>query len=210
MLASMKRNGLVLALFGMAATAVVAVTHQLTKERIYQQQQQELLKTLHQILPNDSYDLPLHESCHLVTNEQYLGTTKPQRAFVAIKEGLPVAMALETTAPDGYNGDINLIIGVSWDEEILGVRTLSHKETPGLGDSIETRKSDWVLSFNGYILIDEDDKRIGVKKDGGDFDQFTGATITPRAYTKAVRNGLNYIKRFKREITTAPQCGDKS
>ncbi|TKB48558.1 electron transport complex subunit RsxG [Ferrimonas sediminicola] len=209
MLNSMKRNGLVLALFGMAATAVVAVTHQLTEERIYDQQQKQLLKTLHQILPADEYDIPLHQSCHLVSNEQYLGTEAPQRAFIALKEGRPVGLALETTAPDGYNGEIHLIVGVNWNEELLGVRTLDHKETPGLGDGIDLRKSDWVQGFVGYRLIDEKDKRISVKKDGGEFDQFTGATITPRAYTKAVRHTLNYIRRFKEEIPSAPSCGEK-
>ncbi|BDY05345.1 electron transport complex subunit RsxG [Ferrimonas sp. YFM] len=209
MLNSMKRNGLVLALFGMAATALVAVTHQLTEDRIYEQQQKQLLKTLHQILPAEEYDIPLHQSCHLITSHQYLGTEEPQRAFLALKEGRPVGLAMETTAPDGYNGDIHLIVGIDWNENLLGVRTLSHKETPGLGDGIELRKSDWVLSFAGYRLKDEKDKRISVKKDGGEFDQFTGATITPRAYTKAVRNTLNYVRRFKEEIPSAPQCGEK-
>ncbi|TKB54291.1 electron transport complex subunit RsxG [Ferrimonas aestuarii] len=210
MLKAMKKNGLSLTLFAVATTAVVALTHSLTKERIYEQQQQQLMKTLNQIVPHDDYDIPLHLSCHLVTNEQYLGSSKPRRAFVALKQGEPVAVALETTAPDGYNGDIHIVFGASWNGTLTGVRTLSHNETPGLGDGIETRKSDWVLGFTGYFLESESDKRIGVKKDGGDFDQFTGATITPRAYTKAVRNGLIYLSRFKGDITSAPSCQGES
>ncbi|WP_156904737.1 electron transport complex subunit RsxG [Ferrimonas senticii] len=210
MIHSINRNGLLLAAFGLAATAVVALTHAGTKDKIAEQKQQQLIATLDQIIPAGSYDNQPHQECHQLVSPQYLGNEQAHQAFVARLNGQPVAIAIETTAPDGYNGNIEVIVGVNWQGEILGVRTLEHAETPGLGDLIELRRSDWVTSFNGYRLEGEQDSRFGVKRDGGDFDQFTGATITPRAYVKAVKNALIYVERNKQQIVNAPKCEVKS
>ncbi|GLS84426.1 electron transport complex subunit RsxG [Paraferrimonas haliotis] len=200
---SMTKNGLILAGFALVTTFVVSLTFQGTKAKIAQQQQQELVKVLSQIIPDDNYDSPLYQHCVQVSSEQFLGTASTQRAFIASKNNEPVAMAIETTAPDGYSGDIHLIVGIDKQGKVLGVRTLSHQETPGLGDHIELRKSDWVESFKGRVLSGQKDPRWAVKKDGGSFDQFTGATITPRAYVKAVKNTLIYFQYHFDEIAAS-------
>ncbi|QIZ76206.1 electron transport complex subunit RsxG [Ferrimonas lipolytica] len=210
MIQSMKKNGLLLALFGLGAAGLVAITYEGTKAQIAEQKQQQLIATLAQIIPADRFDNEPHKACHQIVSEQYLGNDRPHQAFVATFGDAPVAMAIETTAPDGYNGEIEIIVGVDWQGNLLGVRTLQHNETPGLGDLIDTRRSDWVDSFVGYRLESENDSRFNVKRDGGDFDQFTGATITPRAYVKAVKNTLNYFNRNKDVIAAAPQCGAQS
>ena len=118
---------------------------------------------------------------------------------VAYKNELPVAIAIEAIAPDGYNGEIKLIVGVNNHGEILGVRTLSHQETPGLGDKIDLRKSDWVTHFSGKLFKDNTNM-WKVKKDGGQFDQFTGATITPRTYVKAIANALTFVEQHRQAL----------
>ena len=106
----------------------------------------------------------------------------------------PVALAMEPVAPDGYGGAIKLLVAIAYDGSVLGVRVVNHQETPGLGDAIEIAKSKWVTEFNGRSLSNLDAKAWHVKKDGGTFDQFTGATITPRAVVKAVYHCLEYFK----------------
>lgn len=205
---SMIKNGLLLALFALLCTALVAVVNSLTKDQIQAQQQLELLKVLEQIIPNDMHDNVLTDNCTMLHNVEGLGTDDAMPAFIAIKDGKPVAIAMETIAPDGYSGAIKLIVGIAANGEVLGVRTLNHQETPGLGDKIELKKSNWVLSFNHKTINGVDDASWKVKKDGGDFDQFTGATITPRAYVKAVKNTLLYFNANKQQIFNQPlTCG---
>jgi electron transport complex protein RnfG len=100
---------------------------------------------------------------------------------------------IETIAPNGYSGNIYILVGVLPNGHISGVRVLKHRETPGLGDKIELRKADWILSFNGKNLTEDNAERWAVKRDRGEFDQFTGATITPRAVVGAVRNTLHFV-----------------
>ncbi|QFU22653.1 electron transport complex subunit RsxG [Shewanella eurypsychrophilus] len=190
---SMIRNGFLLGLFALLCTAFVAIVNQQTADKIIEQQQIELRRTLHQLIPSSIYDNELTQHCILIHNEEALGIDEPLPAYIASYQSIPVAIAIEAVAPDGYNGNIKLIIGIDSQGTVLGVRTLTHAETPGLGDKIDLRKSDWVLSFNQKSLNSEDSKRWRVKKDGGDFDQFTGATITPRAYVNAVKNVLLYF-----------------
>ena len=122
-----------------------------------------------------------------------------------------IAAAIKTAAPDGYNGNIELLIAINSDGSVSGVRTLLHKETPGLGDKIELRKSDWITKFAGKKVHDENDNRWAVIKDGGMFDQFTGATITPRAVVKKVRRTVDYFKANQDVIfNTESNCGAKS
>lgn len=205
------KNGLILASFALVVTSIVALTQNLTKQKIAEQEQKQLLKTLDQAIPRASYDNKLFLHCVPTQSQQFLGSTKPQRAFLAFKEQRPVAAALEIIAPTGYNGNINLIVGIAFDGTVTGVRTLSHRETPGLGDKIELAKSDWITSFNHQGLTDHKDPRWQVKKDGGQFDQFTGATITPRAVVAAVKNALIYFKLNKAVLFAQTQrCGDPS
>lgn len=200
----MIKNGLLLALFALLCTGLVAVVNQQTFDEIKLQQQKELMGILHQLIPDEIHDNELTAQCTLLQNKEALGTEDAMPAYIATAAGKPVAIAMEAIAPDGYNGNIKLIVGINTQGEVLGVRTLSHQETPGLGDKIELRKSDWVTKFVGKVLTSEDDKQWLVQKDGGDFDQFTGATITPRAYVKAVKRAVWYFTQHQAEIFSQP------
>ncbi len=182
---SMQRNGLILAGFAIVATFLVVVTAKLTAEPIQQQREQELLRVLNQLIPAQQHDNDLYQSCLWVTNPQ-LGS-EPKRVYRAFLGQQPTAMALEVTAPNGYSGAIELLVAMKVDGSIAGVRTLQHQETPGLGDKIEIRKSNWITSFDGQTVRNQDDNRWAVQREGGAFDQFTGATITPRAVIQAVK-----------------------
>jgi len=204
------KNGLILAAFALVISAIVALTHQGTKVQIAEQETKQLLRILDQVIVKGSYDNELYKHCLVTNSLQFLGSTKDQRAFVALKGDQPVSIALETIAPNGYNGHISLIVGLTANGTVSGVRTLTHQETPGLGDKIEIVKDDWVLSFSGKQLKNHKDKRWLVKKDGGQFDQFTGATITPRAVVQAVKNTVIYFERNKEQLfNERARCGEK-
>jgi Na+-translocating ferredoxin:NAD+ oxidoreductase subunit G len=209
---SMSRNGLILAAFSIAATVLVIGTAKLTAPRIAQQQQQELLNVLNQLLPPDMHDNDLVASCTLVAHPELGGAQqKVYRATVkgqAVNESIPQALALEVIAPNGYSGAIKLLVAFNLNGSVTGVRVLEHKETPGLGDKIELRKNDWILSFNGLSVNGTDDKRWAVKRDGGQFDAFTGATITPRAVVQAVKQAnLLYQQQGSAWFSAPANCG---
>ncbi|GAB5992216.1 MULTISPECIES: electron transport complex subunit RsxG [Aeromonas] len=206
MLKSMRKNGLILALFALGCTALVVLTHELTKEKVAQQQQREKLQTLSALLPEGSYDNDLVASCKLVTSRKYLGSDQPQALYTATKGGIATGYALETIAPDGYSGAIRLIVGIDAKGTISAVRVLEHKETPGLGDKIELKKSGWINSFAGKFLSADNEASWAVTKDGGEFDAFTGATITPRAVVKAVKNLLTLQQKHPEWLSNAPAC----
>ncbi|MGR2767885.1 electron transport complex subunit RsxG [Photobacterium ganghwense] len=208
MINAMKKNGGLLAIFALLATTLVSVTNLLTEDRIQEQQQKELLKVLNQVIPADSHDNELYKSCTLITNEQYLGTPTPMPAYVAEKAGQKTGIAIEAVAPDGYSGAIKLVVGLNIDGKVTGVRVLNHNETPGLGDKIDTRISNWINSFTGKKVNGEKDTRWAVRKDGGEFDQFTGATITPRAVVGAVKRVSLYYQQNQQHIFDQPlNCG---
>ncbi|WDE10367.1 electron transport complex subunit RsxG [Thalassomonas haliotis] len=196
---AIKKNSKILALFAIACTAVVGLVNEFTKGFIQTQQQQHLLAILHSIIEPERLNNNLANDCRLVT-DPLLGSTEPQTVYLARLDGEPVAAAISTIAPDGYNGNIELIVAVNTDGSVSGVRQLKHNETPGLGDKIEIRKSDWITGFNGKALLDEDDGRWAVTKDNGMFDQFTGATITPRAVVKAVKQTVTYFNRHQQAL----------
>ncbi|CAH7147611.1 SoxR (2Fe-2S) reducing system protein RsxG [Vibrio chagasii] len=207
MLNAIKKNGLVLAIFACASTGLVAVTHYLTKDQIKQQEQAQLLSVLNQVIPHDLHDNELFSSCTLVQAEE-LGTEQAMPAYIAKLNGEPSAIAIEAIAPDGYSGSIKVIVGMKVDGTILGTRVLSHQETPGLGDKIDLRVSDWILSFTGKQVTDSNLDRWKVRKDGGDFDQFTGATITPRAVVKSVKQAVQYVNQNNQALLAQPlNCG---
>ncbi|MDP2501803.1 electron transport complex subunit RsxG [Vibrio splendidus] len=207
MLNAIKKNGLVLAIFACASTGLVAVTHYLTKDQIKQQEQAQLLSVLNQVIPHDLHDNELFSACTLVQAEE-LGTEQAMPAYIATLNGEPSAIAIEAIAPDGYNGAIKVIVGMKIDGTILGTRVLSHRETPGLGDKIDLRVSDWILSFAGKQVTESNIDRWKVRKDGGDFDQFTGATITPRAVVKSVKQAVQYVNQNNQALLAQPlNCG---
>ncbi|WP_440874028.1 electron transport complex subunit RsxG [Thalassotalea sp. PLHSN55] len=193
---AIEKNARILGLFAIACTAVVGVVNLLTKDRIEIQKQQYLLNTLNEIIAPQSYDNDLYQDCVLYDDEnQHL-----QTAYLARNNNQGIAAALTATAPDGYNGNIEIIVAVQNDNTVSGVRVLEHKETPGLGDKIEPEKSDWILVFKDKQLESESDSRWNVAKDGGMFDQFTGATITPRAVVKAVKRTVLYYEQHKDDL----------
>ena len=186
------RNGAILALFAIATTAMIALTSAVTEDRIKEQAALQRLDTLNQLVPTSLYDNTFQLDCTLTQDPDALGNESPKQVYRARKQEEPQALVVETVAPDGYSGSITLLIGIAADKSILGARVLQHTETPGLGDKIDLRVDDWILSFSGKALDSQDDSRWAVKKDGGQFDQFTGATITPRAVVKAVRKTAFY------------------
>jgi electron transport complex protein RnfG len=127
-------------------------------------------------------------------------------AYRARQGGRPVAVILRFAAIDGYNGPIHLLAGIEADGRLAGVRVLSHRETPGLGDAIEAAKSDWVYSFAGKSLGSPPAAGWAVERDGGVFDQFTGATITPRAIVEAVQRALAYHGSHRDALFEAPHA----
>jgi electron transport complex protein RnfG len=193
---AISNNSKTLAMFAIACTAIVGLVNELTKERIYIQQQKQLLTTLNEVISAERYDNELTLDCVKITDD-LLGKGIIQTAYLARSHNAPVATAITATAPDGYNGKISLLVAINIDGSISGVRTLKHQETPGLGDKIETRKTDWITSFAGKKLVSETDSRWAVAKDGGMFDQFTGATITPRAVVKAVKKATLYFNQHQ-------------
>lgn len=207
MLEMMRKNALTLAVFALVCTALIALTHRLTQSTIIEQEQAQLLRVLNELLPDDSHDEPLFDHCVMLTSPQFLGSEQPLPVFTAVKQGQAQSYAIEAIAPDGYSGEIKLMVGVEIDGTLSGVRVLNHNETPGLGDKIELKKSPWMLTFNGKSLIDENDTRWAVRSDGGQFDAFTGATITPRAVVKAVRKVLLLVNQQPQLLTQAPACG---
>jgi electron transport complex protein RnfG len=203
---AISRNAKILALFAVVCTAIVGIVHSLTKDQIVFQQQQDLLRNLNSIILEDSYNNIIYQDC-LILPSAALGTVDSQKVYRARNNIQSISAAITTVAPDGYNGNIELLIAINIDGSVSGVRTLKHQETPGLGDKIEVRKSDWIESFNTQRLASKNDSRWLVKKDGGMFDQFTGATITPRAVVKAVRKTVIYFNQHKDKIfESASNC----
>ena len=204
---AISKNSLILALFAISCTAAVAIVQLLTADRIEQQAQQKLIRQLNQVIQKDNHDNEMFLDC-IVAPEDNNSDLLIDVIYRARLNNAPTAAAIKTVAPDGYSGNIELLIAINTDGSVSGVRTLMHKETPGLGDKIERRKSAWIDSFSGKKLLDDNDSRWAVIKDGGMFDQFTGATITPRAVVKTVRKSIEYFESNQERIfSTASNCG---
>jgi len=195
-------GGLILGLFAVVGTGLVALTYEGTAERIAENERQSLLRSLHQIISPDSHDNDIYADI-IEVSDPLLGSEQPVNVYRARQGKEPVAAVIASIAPDGYGGAIKLLVGIHYGGTLAGVRVVSHKETPGLGDAIEAERSDWILGFEGRTLGNPDERHWKVKKDGGVFDQFTGATITPRAVVKAVYNTLRYYQKH-REALFAP------
>lgn len=184
---------LILGAFSIAGLGLTSLTFHKTETQIAENERQALLSSLKAVVPEALYDNDIVNDTLEVT-DLVEASEKPTKIYRARKQGKPVAAVIETIAPDGYNGNITLLIAIKIDGTISGVRTVSHKETPGLGDKIEIDRSDWIRSFDGKSLDNTEDSQWAVKRDGGHFDQFTGATITPRAVVGAVKRALLYFK----------------
>ncbi|NNL95103.1 MAG: electron transport complex subunit RsxG [Xanthomonadales bacterium] len=201
----MWRSAALLGLVAVLGTALLAVVHTMTRDRITAQERRVVLKQLHQVLPDSAYDNALHEDVLRITDEAFFQTQEPVTVYRARLGTEPVAVIMQVVAPDGYNGDIKLLVGVYADGSISGVRVVSHRETPGLGDPIEHQRSDWILDFNGRSLGNPEPAGWAVRRDGGVFDQFTGATITPRAVVEAVERALRYFEARHEYLFSYPE-----
>lgn len=193
-------SGFLLWLFAVVGVGLVASTFVATADRIEQNERDALLKALHQLLPSDRFDNDIASDSIQLPHAWKLGSDGPVTAWRARRNGEPVAIIFKVVAPDGYSGPIELLVGIYTDGSLAGVRVVKHNETPGLGDGIETRKSDWILQFDGKSLGQPPEDQWKVKRDGGAFDQMTGATITPRAIVKAVKKALEYYDEHKEEL----------
>lgn len=184
----------ILAGFALVASVLLGVTNCSTQDTVQQRLDEDLKHSLAEVVPTNLYDNDLLQDTLKVPSSQYnIGATETL-VYKAKKAGEVTAVAFKFTAPDGYSGAIDMIIGIDRDGKVLGVRVLSHKETPGLGDKIELAKSNWILSFNGFSLENLSPEKWAVKKDGGQFDQFAGATITPRKSVQATYRSLQLFK----------------
>lgn len=193
-------SGIILWLFTIIGTGLVAFTFGSTHVQISENERQAKLALLFEIVPPTLFDNDLLANTKTLEASELLGTSDPSTLYIAKKSGKTTAVIFSPIAPNGYNGKIKLIVGVLSNGTLSGVRVVAHKETPGLGDAIEAIKSDWILSFNGTSLEQPELKRWKVKRDRGYFDQFTGATVTPRAIVKAVKNTLLYYQQHKETL----------
>ena len=202
-----KINALLLTAFASVCTLLVALTHLWTAPIIEEQKQKDILNKLTQVLVDGKFDNNPLQQCVYVDDINITGLDSPQIIYRATLDGEPYALIYQTRTQQGYNGLIELMVAVDKSGEVQGVRTLSHQETPGLGDKIEIAKSDWITSFDRKLVRDAQDPRWFVKKDGGDLDQFTDATITPRAIVNQLRTSIDTINgQFEQIFAMENQC----
>lgn len=178
--------------------SLVSLVFYLSDSTIQANQRAAVLQNLQQVLPLTLYDNQIENDTLIVTDSQ-LGNAATT-IYRARKHGKPVAVVIASAAPDGYNGKIALLVAIKLDGRLAGVRVIAHQETPGLGDKIELSRSDWILRFQQQSLARLGLPHWAVKRDGGAFDQFSGATITPRAVVTAVKNTLLYYQNHQQEL----------
>ncbi len=194
----MFKHGLVLCLFCLGFGLLLAVTDEITTENIAARAIEDKQNSLSQVLPDELHDNnPVTDTLTLAN-----AAGRELTVYRARKNGQVTGVAYEIFGT-GYAGEIKLMMGIAADGKLLGVRVLAHKETPGLGDKIEVKKTDWIERFTGLSVGNPPIERWKVKKDGGQFDQFAGATITPRGVLAAIRSGLEFFAEHKSQLTKA-------
>jgi electron transport complex protein RnfG len=197
-----------LAAFTAVTAAVLAAMVAATRDRIAEGERRTQLAQLAALLPEGGYDNdPVADRTRLIAPEG-LGSDRPRTVWRARRGGQPAAAVLSVVAPDGYGGPIELLIGVDAAGTVIGVRVVAHHETPGLGDPIEESRSEWIHGFDGRALGDPPPEAWAVRRDGGQFDQFAGATITPRAVVGAVRRALEWYAGHRTEVFDAPAIAE--
>lgn len=198
-------------LFAMFGAALVGLTFIQTEDEILYNEKLTLLKKLNNIIPAESYDNDLLLDTIIIKPSTLLSTDEETLAYRARKNNKNIAVVYSSIAPNGYNGPIHLLVGVKANGHLAGVRVVKHRETPGLGDVVSITHSNWILGFDGKSLSQPNEKGWKVKRDGGVFDQFTGATITPRAVVKAVLNALLYFDQNQESLfSVVPDKAEKS
>lgn len=198
------KSGITLAVIAAICTALVASTYQLTHERIAANEQAWLEQSLQPALSGLFFDSGVSESRVTIPAPHGLPGSEDAVIYRVYSGDSPVAALFVVSARDGYAGAIRLLIGIDIDGIVTGVHVLSHRETPGLGDRIESSKSDWVKQFDGRSLTDPEASGWKIRRDGGDFDQLTGASVTPRAVIKAIRETLSYFDANRDTVFAAP------
>ncbi|XBC40856.1 MAG: electron transport complex subunit RsxG [Buchnera aphidicola (Nurudea yanoniella)] len=188
----------------MIAVSSVALVYILTKSRIISQKNNYQKKILNEILPNLRFE-NLNISCYTIKNK-LLGDERNHKFWMIKKQNNLIAVVFEAVAPDGYSGNINMIISLTLNRKILGVRVLEHHETPGLGDKIDIRISDWITKFSGMTVLGENDPNFSLKKYGGKIDQFTGATITPLSIINAIKRIVYLVENTEFKHLTFKHC----
>ena len=196
---SITKNSLILGAFAAVTAGIIALTYQGTKNQIAAEERKAASAALIDMIPISRHNNDMLNDVVVLNNDDSyaLGFTTPATVNIAKWDGRAIAMVIPSIAHDGYSGDIKLIVAINLDGTLAGVRVLSHKETPGLGDKIDLRKAPWINSFNNLSLKNPSVENWQVKKDGGHFDQFTGATITPRAVVKRVKQTLELFEQQK-------------
>jgi Na+-translocating ferredoxin:NAD+ oxidoreductase subunit G len=193
----------ILAGFALLAAILLGFADLATRGVIQQRLQEDLQANLEQVVPAELHDNNLLENSVMIASADANLGAEQTEVYLAKKQGEVTAACFKFVAPDGYAGPISLVMGIDRNGEILGVRIIAHVETPGLGDKIEVTKSKWVLSFNGKSLDNLTVEQWAVKKDGGVFDQFSGATITPRKVVQAIKRGLDFYRSHQAELLAA-------
>lgn len=198
----MKHPATLLGVSALLGLGLVTAMNDAARHRMEANEYADLLKTLESVIPADRFDNDLLKDATTLATPGLPGTGLVT-LYRARRQGKPAAVVLNVSAPDGYGGNIRMLVAVERDGLLAGVRVIKHRETPGLGDLIETEKSDWIHSFDHRSLDNPPPIRWKVKRDGGDFDQFAGATITPRAIVKTVRDTLDYVKTHQQDLFDA-------
>jgi electron transport complex protein RnfG len=202
-LGKLGRGALTLAVVGALGLGGLLAMRALTAERIAEQQRASTLRALAVLLPEEYDNDPQADRIDVVA-PAWLGSEDALTVRRARNDGRVEALLLEAVAPDGYNGDIRLLVGVDARGRVIGVRVVEHRETPGLGDPIEIARGPWITGFDGRSLHDPSEDAWRLRRDGGAFDQLAGATITPRAVVGAVRRALQFVETHGEALAMAP------
>lgn len=196
------QNGLILAAVAAVCTTLVALTFNVTRARIAANEQEYLQQSLAPVLAGVSFDNDINKASFTLPPPHVLPGNRAVLVYPLLEGSKPVAALFVVTAEDGFAGPIKLLIGVDIAGVITGVRTLEHKETPGIGDGIEIGKTKWIEIFGGKSLQSPNRALWSIKRDGGAFDQLTGASVTSRAVVNAVDLTLRYFEVNHDEVFT--------
>lgn len=205
---SVTRTAITLASIAAICTALVAATFHATRDRIAANEKAMLEQSLEPALSGILYNSDVSESRIVIAAPHDLPGNDPAIIYRVYADDAPVAALFVVTARDGFSGPIRILLGVNVDGVVSGLRILEHRETPGLGDRISSTRSDWVYQFDGRSLGDPEVNRWSIRADGGDFDQLTGASVTPRAVIKAAKETLIYFDAHKGDIFSQPASGE--
>ncbi len=202
------KTGATLAVIAAICTTLVAATYQITRERIVANDKALLEQALQPALAGVFYEGGVSESRLVMLPPHDLPGSDAALIYRVYAQDKPVAALFAVTARDGFSGVIRILVGVEFDGAITGVRILQHRETPGLGDKIESTRSDWIFQFDGRSMGNPEVTGWAIRNDGGEFDQLTGASVTPRAVTGAIRDTLLYFAEHRDEIFAAESTED--